>query len=143
MTNNNIQALNEVTETLIDSYKGYEKCIEMSDDSYSLRQNFQRRAQERAELINDFQAQVREFGGEPRTEGTLLGKAHRSFTKFSSAFQDDEKAAVSAIDDGEEYLAEKCEDCLENNELSSETRNLISRAQASARAGERFADMLD
>lgn len=140
---NNIKALNEVTETLIDSYKGYEKSIEISDDSYALRQNFQNRAKERAQLVNEFQNEVRQLGGEPKTEGTMLGKAHRAFESFTALFQDDERAAVSAIDDGEDYLAKKCEGCLEDTALAPKTRELVSRAHASARAGERFADMLD
>ncbi|WP_409433239.1 PA2169 family four-helix-bundle protein [Litorimonas sp. RW-G-Af-16] len=140
---NTVKALNEITETMIDSYKGYEKCLELSDDSYALRQNFRARAQERSQLINDFQNQVRQLGGEPVTDGSVTGKLHRGFTKFASVFQDDEKAAVSAIDDGEEYLAEKIEDCLEDNNLPSPAQSLLKRAHASAKAGERYADLIE
>jgi uncharacterized protein (TIGR02284 family) len=143
MSNQTVKALNEVTETMIDSYKGYEKCLEISQDSFGLRQNFQARAQERGQLINELQGEVRQLGGEPVTEGSITGKLHRSFTKFSSFFQDDEKAAVSAIDDGEEYLAEKIENCLESNSFASSTQGILQRAHASAKAGERYADMIE
>lgn len=143
MTDSNIKALNQVTETLIDSYDGYSKCLEVAQDDYALRQQFMSRAEERAGLINAFQTQVRNLGGEPETDGSVLANAHRKFINVAAMFQDNEKGAISALDDGEEYLAGKCESCLDEDDLSSDTQNLIRRAHASAKAGERFADMLD
>ena len=143
MTNSNIKALNKVTETLIDSYDGYSKCLEVAQDDYALRQQFMSRAEERASLINEFQNQVRSLGGEPETDGSVLASAHRKFINVASIFQDNEKAAISALDDGEEFLAEKCETCLDEDGLTANTQTLIRRAHASAKAGERFADMLD
>ena len=140
---NDIDVLNDVTQTLIDSHKGYETCCEVSDDSYALQTNFQQRAQARADLIKEFQAQVQALGGEPATSGSIAGAAHRAWTSFTTLFSDDEKAAIEAIDDGEEYLAEKIEGCLTNDHLDMRTRELLQKAHASAREGERFADALE
>lgn len=138
-----IKSLNDITETMIDSYKGYEKCLEIAQDDYALRQNFQARAQERSQLINAFQNEIRQLGGEPVVEGSMAGAVHRGFTEFSSMFQQNEKAAVSAIDDGEEYLAEKIENILEDNSYTASAETLLKQAHQSAKAGERYADMID
>lgn len=140
MTNKNIEALNTVTKGLIDSHEGYKKAYEMTDENYGLRSEFIRRANEREQLVQQFQSQVRSFGGEPETSGGLLGSAHRSIMQFSSMFRDDEKAALGAIDDGEEYLADKIENCLNEKDLNdTQTRSLLQQAHSSAKQGERFA----
>ncbi len=141
MTDSNIAALNKVTETLIDSYDGYQKCLDVAQDNPALRQQFLNRAEERAALINKIQSQVRSLGGEPKTDGSVLASAHRKFVDVASMFQSDEKAAINALDDGEEYLAERCESCLDEN-LSPQAQDLIRQAHVSAKAGERFADMM-
>ncbi|NNL88063.1 MAG: DUF2383 domain-containing protein, partial [Marinicaulis sp.] len=65
MSNQTIDALNDVTKTLIDSQKGYEFACEQCDDSYRLRARFHQYANDRKELAADFQNEVRKLGGEP------------------------------------------------------------------------------
>ena len=144
MTNTNIDVLNKVTKGLIDSREGYKKAYEITDENYGLRSEFMRRANERDQLIQQFQTQVRSFGGEPETDGGLLGTAHRSVLQFTSMFRDNEKAALDAIDDGEEYLADKIENCLKEEGMSDvQTRSLLQKAHASAKSGERFAELME
>ncbi|GLQ21086.1 PA2169 family four-helix-bundle protein [Algimonas porphyrae] len=140
---NDIDILNDVTKTLIDSHKGYETCVDVSDDSYALQSNFRDRAERRAALIQEFQSHVRTLGGEPSTSGSVAGAAHRAWTSFTTLFADDEKAAIEAIDDGEEYLAEKIEACLNDAAIQPGTRELLQKAYTDAREGERFADALE
>jgi len=137
-----IDALNDITKVLIDSKKGYEKAYEMADDNYALKPQFLHRAQERGKLIDRFQAQVRSFGGEPQENGGMLGSAHRGWMQFTSLFEKDEKAALQAIDDGEDYLAEQVEERLKRDDIHGETRSLLNQAHQSARNGECFADEL-
>lgn len=140
MTNKNCEILNDVTKTLIDSQKGYEKAYDMADDSYALRSQFQQRANERRQLVNEFQQQVRQYGEEPQTDGGITGTLHRQWSQFSSAFRDDEKAALEAVDTGEEHLAEQIENKLEEDGLDMNTRQLLQKAYTSAKQGERFAE---
>lgn len=142
MTNKNIDTLNDVTKMLIDSQKGYAKAAEVTEDNFTFSAEFQQRSVERARLVNEFQSQVRSFGEEPKTEGGMLGSLHRAMTEFSSMFQSDEKAALEAIDDGEEQLAEYIESKLDDDELDMRTRALLQNAHRAAKAGERFADRL-
>jgi uncharacterized protein (TIGR02284 family) len=140
MQNPNIDALNDVTKTLIDSQKGYQKVCDMSDDSFALRSKFQSLASERTDLINAFQEQVRSYGGEPQTSGGAAGSMHRAWADFTSLFRNDEKAALEAVDTGEEYLANEIAEKLESPKLDPQVRDLLQRAKSSARYGENFAE---
>ncbi|MGB3625567.1 MAG: PA2169 family four-helix-bundle protein [Henriciella sp.] len=140
MQNQNIDALNDVTKTLIDSYKGYDKVCEIADDSFALRGKFQSLAAERSDLIKAFQDQVKAYGGEPETSGGSGGSLHRAWADFTSMFQNDQKAALEAVEDGEEHLAKSARSKLENDGLDMAARELLQRAEASACYGEAFAD---
>jgi len=82
MTNNEIGALNDVTKMLIDSQKGYEMAAEVVDENHHLNEAFKNRATQRGALVTKFQQRVRTLGGEPQTEGGVLGSLHRSMTEF-------------------------------------------------------------
>lgn len=143
MSDQEIKVLNSITKTLIDSRKGYETCCDIVDNDYTLSAEFGRRRDARAALVGEFQARVRVLGGEPEDDGSAVGAVHRAFTRFSALFQDDQNAAASALDDGEEFLAEKIEDRLEDSSLDAATEELLRKALRSAKDGERFADSLD
>lgn len=140
MTNPNVDALNDVAKTLIDSQKGYQKVCEISDESFALRSKFQSLASERADLIKAFQERVKTYGGEPETSGGAGGALHRVWADFTSLFENDEKAALEAVEGGEEHLAKEVASKLEKTDLDQSTRELLQRAQASACYGENFAE---
>jgi uncharacterized protein (TIGR02284 family) len=143
MSNTDIEVLNDVTKTLIDSQKGYEKAADITTEHTALRSQFQERAGTRQQLINEAQLRVRALGGEPQQDGGSMGSLHRAMTDFSAMFQSDKKAALEAIDDGEEHLAEQVGDKLEKDDLSADTRALLIKVRASAVEGERFAERLE
>lgn len=147
MPNRNVLVLNEVTESLIDSQKGYQNCSAIAKDympgDSPIRSEFEQRAQQREQLVNKFQQQVREYGETPIDHGTAKGAIQRDFGKFTSLFKDNAKAALSAVDKGEEHLAHKIENQLSKYEkdLSQPTRHLLEQAHQAAMSGERFAEM--
>jgi len=144
MTDKTIDALNDVTKTLIDSQKGYQKAAEITADDHAvLSAEFSRRSAERLNLVGRFQQQVVSMGGEPQDDGGMAGSAHRAWTDFSSMFTSDADAALEAIDDGEDHLAEAIEKKLEDEDVAVAVRPLLQEALASAREGERFADRLE
>ncbi|CAM3715843.1 PA2169 family four-helix-bundle protein [Litorimonas haliclonae] len=130
-----IDILNDVTQTLIDSYEGYKICLEDMEEGYALRSHFSRRAASRSQLISEFQTAVRDLGGEPVTKGSVSGAAHRGWTKLTALFQDDEKAARQAVDDGERFLAERINEQLRDPGLTPNTQVLLRNAYASATKG--------
>ncbi|MEL6751031.1 MAG: PA2169 family four-helix-bundle protein [Pseudomonadota bacterium] len=140
MTQTATDALNDLLTTMIDSRQGYEKAIEMTSDHPAIAKTFDQRLSERTALIDEVQAKVRSLGGEPRTEGSASGSAHRAWLSVSSLVRGDAKAALSAVEGGEDHLAEQIEDVLESEELSMDLRGLLQKAHASAKAGEAFAE---
>lgn len=139
----NIEVLSDVTAKLIDSCKGYQMCAEVTDDNLVLKNQFLNRQAERQGLVDEFQSKLTARGGEVKSNGTVAGTFHRGFTKFVSIFRNDYKAAVDALDTGEEHLAEYIQDQLKEENLSADTTMLLRKAHTSAVEGERFADLLD
>jgi len=140
MSDKNVDVLNSVTKMLIDSQRGYLKAVEKTDATNPLRPEFERRSNDRQNLIREFQSKVETLGGKPETEGGALGALHRAFLDFSTWFQDNDEATLEAIDDGEELLGDQVEKKLKEEELDMQTRELLSKALGAAREGERFAD---
>lgn len=128
MFSHDIDVLNALTKTLIDNCDGYIICSNMADDNPALNSEFRRVRAEREALIAKFQSAVRSMGGEPEDDGCVSGAVHRGFTRFTALFPDDEAAAISALDDGEEYLAAKIEERLGDTKLKATTRELLHKA---------------
>lgn len=143
MSNDNIKTLNKITKKLIDTQYGYSKGAEIIEDDSALKTELSRRANARSNFVSDFQAKVRMHGEEPETDGTMTGRIHEGFTKFSSLFRDDRKAALSAIDDAEEMLADDVKDAMDDKDLTPDVRQALMQVYTAAKEGERFADRLE
>ena len=130
-----INTLNELIETTIDSVTGYEDSAENVDNE-RLRQVFRERADERQQIVSDLREEVRRLGGNPEESGTFLGKAHQRFEDLKAAITGrDEKAIVNEVERGEDYLKAKWQNALEDGDLGSEARQLVERSYQSVRAG--------
>lgn len=140
MSNDNIKTLNKITKQLIDTKYGYSKGAEMIEANSWIRNEFSRRAVDRDAIVSEFQSKVRALGEEPETNGTITGQIAEGFTKFSTLFVDDAKAALSLVDDAEEKLADEIKDALADEHLKADVRSMLTEAHAAAIAGERFAD---
>lgn len=143
MAERDIEVLNEIIRLMIDSQKGYERAYEASDAAFPMRDEFRQRAERRHQLIEKFQARVSALGGNPDTVGSALGALHRAWVDFVSLFRDDQRAALGALDDGEDYLSDVLEGRLDLKDLTQETRALLQEALTAAEEGEAFADRLD
>lgn len=130
-----INTLNELIETTIDSVTGYEDSAENVGNE-RLRQVFRERADERQQIVSDLREEVRRLGGNPEESGTFLGKAHQRFEDLKAAITGrDEKAIVNEVERGEDYLKAKWQNALEDGDLGSEARQLVERSYQSVRAG--------
>ncbi|WP_017932141.1 ferritin-like domain-containing protein [Robiginitomaculum antarcticum] len=138
-----IEEVNDVTRLMIDSYKGYQAACEECDDSFRLANEFKQRAERRKGYISELQGYVRTLGGEPSTHGTMRGAVHRGWLNFANIFQDDEKGAINAVENGESFLANRIEDCLHDGQLDANATALMKKAHADVKKGARFFDMLD
>jgi uncharacterized protein (TIGR02284 family) len=143
MTNDkSISILNDVLETLVDSRDGYTKAAEVAKRDI-FKQFFTRRAAARNSMIIKAQAEIRDLGGEPVDEGTVLAKAHRMFLTISSALQDNDEAAVEAVDDGENYLRGKVNDAIASDELAATAKTLLKGFNGELHADGRLIDHLE
>lgn len=122
---NDIEAINDLIETMIDSVNGYEEAADVANDP-SIKASFHQLAQERRAIIRDFQTRVQMRGGEPEESGSFSAAAHRSFMNLRSLFQSDTKAAIAEVERGENILREHFETVLANEQLDPELRTFVN-----------------
>ena len=130
-----VTVLNSLIETTIDSVDGYRHSAgEATNPQFA--EIFRSRAQEREQVVAKLRERVTELGGTPEEEGGLLAKAHRQFLSLRDAVTGrDDKAVIAEVDRGESYLNGKWEAALADQELSPQTRRLLTESYQSVRSG--------
>lgn len=129
-----IHVLNGLIETTLDSADGYREAAKETGDS-RYRSVFEKRSFERQQVATDLQGAVRQLGGEPEDNGSILAKAHRAFLDVKHALLRDEKAVVNSVETGEDHMKAKFERALEDSGISATTRETIRRACESVKSG--------
>lgn len=124
-----IQVLNDLIRTVIDSADGYQDARDASDDP-GHRDLFARREAERRVLADDLSSDVRSLGGEPDTNGSILAKAQRAFTDVKHALLRDELTVVEAVDGADNHVSARFQKALDDSAISATTRETIRRAFA-------------
>jgi len=129
-----IKVLNGLVEGLIDSADGYhEAAVETADAAY--RTWFEARAAERRRLAEEFKAAVRERGGSPEEDGSILAKAQRAFMDVKHALLRNDASVIDTVEGGEDQLKARFERALADSELSATTKETVRRAYGEVRAG--------
>lgn len=130
-----INTLNTLIETTVDSVTGYEDSAKNIDNE-RFRQIFRERADERQKVVQDLRNEVRRLGGDPEESGSFMGKAHQRFEDLKAAITGrDEKSIVNEVERGEDYIKGKFEAALDGDNLGSEARQVVERAYQSVRSG--------
>lgn len=129
-----IKVLNNLIETTLDSVDGYREAAKETDNE-TYRAMFEQRSFERQRVATDLQGTVRQLGGTPEDDGTMLAKAHRAFLDIKHSLTKDEQAVVNSVENGEDHIKSKFEKAVEDRDLSATTRDTIQRAYASVREG--------
>jgi uncharacterized protein (TIGR02284 family) len=130
-----INTLETLTTTLIDSINGYEDAAKDIDNS-RFEEIFRQRASERRQVIDDLRNEIRRLGGDPPDEGSFMGKTHQRWMDLKSAVTGgDEQRIINSVEAGEDYLKEKFETALDSGDLTGESRQVIERAYQSVRSG--------
>lgn len=141
MSNQDVSWLNALTSTLIDSVDGYSQAAEATNNA-EVKQKFQRLAERRRNVVEEFQRKVRELGGTPEDSGSLSAAAHRQFLNLRSYIQSDVKAALSEVERGEEYLESRFEAALDDDDLSPTAKAFIQQHWAQVNADEEYVESL-
>lgn len=134
--NKNIATLNSLIATTLDSIDGYRKAADEADAG-QFREIFLSRASERQSVVTELQAKVRELGGNPEDDGTVLASAHRAFLGLRDMLTGarDDDAVIAEVERGEDHIKSKFESALSDADLDPAVRQLIERGYGSVRAG--------
>lgn len=134
-TSHDIQVINGLITTTIDSADGYRKAAEDATNE-QFRSMFSNWANERDAVVDDLQLHVRTIGGEPDTTGSLLAGAHRFMLDVRDALStSDDTAVIAEVERGEDYIKDKYETALNDEDLSAMCREKVSMAYQSVRKG--------
>ena len=133
-TDHDISVLNSLITTTIDSANGFENSAE-DIKSPDLQRFFSEMSQERRQVIGRLQEHVRMHGGTPNDDGSLKADLHRRFEDLRKAIGGGDKAIVEEVERGEDYLKDKYEAALADEQLSSDCRSIVEEAYQSVRRG--------
>ena len=137
-----VEQLDTLIATTLDSVEGYRESAKQIDDP-QLADFFNQRATERAEIVGKFQSQQKTLGGEVRDEGSILGSAHRQFLNLKENISNSDRSAIiNEIETGENYLIDKFETVLKDDDLTGDTRSLITDAYSQIKTGYEQVEMI-
>ena len=130
-----VHVLNSLIETTIDSVDGYERAAREARNP-EFRRIFEERAFERRRVIDDLRQEVTRMGGEVEDDGSVLAKAHRSFLKIRDAVAGgDDKQVIDEVERGEDFIKNKYEMAMRDDELTMPARETVTRAYDSVKSG--------
>jgi uncharacterized protein (TIGR02284 family) len=130
-----VGTLNDLIKTTIDSVDGYRAAAEDAENS-EYRSIFFDRANERSAVADQLQSYVRELGGDPTTDGSIVAGAHRVFMDLKSAITgNDDAAVVAEVERGEDHIKHQFEEAMSDHDISPETREIIDRCYQSVKQG--------
>lgn len=137
-----VSVLNTLIATTIDSALGFEESAEEVKNG-QFASEFRRFAEERRQVVQQLQADVRRLGGTPEDDGSVKGAAHRRWLNFKNAVTGaSDDAVIQEVRNGETYLRGKYDSALEDQKLSTEARAAITAAYQSVRSGHERATLL-
>jgi uncharacterized protein (TIGR02284 family) len=129
-----IEVLNSLIETTLDSVAGYRDAArDAANPRY--RNLFQRRAAERRQVADDLQRQVRALGGTPEDDSSVLVAGHRAFLTLRDSLTKGDDCILGAVELGEDYITNKYEEAIDDDDLSVNIRTAVVRAYSSVKSG--------
>ncbi|MBC7984733.1 MAG: PA2169 family four-helix-bundle protein [Candidatus Obscuribacterales bacterium] len=134
LNTHDIKVLNELITTTLDSADGYSEAAKDAANP-TFKNLFSQWAQERRQVVNELQGQVRILGGQPETDGSVLGSAHRVFLNIRDSLSKGDKGVVEEVERGEDYIKAKYEEALDDEDLSDLVRPVLGRAYDSVLQG--------
>lgn len=130
-----IDVTNTLIATTLDSMKGYREAAEDSEVSNHVA-FFRAMAEDRSKVASDLQEHVRSLGGDARTESSTAGAVHRTWLDIKAAITgNDEEAVIREVERGEDYIKEKFEAAIGDDDLSPQTRGVLEKCMESIRRG--------
>lgn len=133
--NDNEATLNTLIATTLDSADGYRKAAEKADNE-RYRSLFLEFAGERERCVRQLQDEVRQLGGNPEDDGSILAAAHRAFLSLREAVTgSDDRSVIAEVERGEDYIKGKYEAALDGGRLTGSAEQAVRQAYQSVREG--------
>lgn len=133
--NDNEATLNTLIATTLDSADGYRQAAEKADNE-RYRSLFLEFAGERERCVRQLQDEVRQLGGNPEDDGSILAAAHRSFLSLRDAVTgSDDRSVVAEVERGEDHIKNKYEKALESGNLTGSAEQTVRQVYQSVREG--------
>lgn len=129
-----IKTLNGLLATVVDSIDGFEQASRSVETS-RFKSIFDDVARDRRGLTGDFETQIRQAGGTPDDEGTMLASAHRVLMRLRDAVSKGDVAVVDEAERGEDHIKAKFQEAADDAELSQPVRQFVNEAAVRVKAG--------
>ena len=129
-----IDILNSLITTTIDSALGFERSAEDADAG-RFAQFFRDFGAERRQVVARLQDYVRALGATANDDGSLKADLHRRWVDLRDVFSRGDGAIIAEVERGEDYLKAKYDDALADTRLAPNTLAVIREAYQSVRAG--------
>lgn len=140
-----ITVLNRLIETLKDGQEGFRAAAE-DVRSGDVRALFNSYSLQRAKFAGELQTLVQSLGdSDPETTGSVAGAIHRGWIDLKSAIMSkDDHAILAECERGEDSAVAEYSSALENTDLPTNVRDVISRQAAEIKeAHDRVRDLRD
>lgn len=129
-----VKVLNSLIETTMDSAHGYRNAAEGADNP-EFKTLFAERAGKREELCRRLQQEVRNFGGEPEDDQSLMGRIHNKFAELRGELGGrDDKGVIDEVERGEDVIKAKFEKAAQEADLPEPARQLVASAYTEVKA---------
>jgi uncharacterized protein (TIGR02284 family) len=142
MTTASTKTLETLTDTTIDSVKGYELAAQKAK-SPELKRILTEQAAKRRRTVDMLKSEVARQGGSLTTDGTVTGDLHRIWSTIANLFEDADEAAAERVEEGEDYISQKFWHALDKGDLDPATRAIVQRAYDEIIEGEKLTDRLE
>jgi uncharacterized protein (TIGR02284 family) len=127
-----VSVLNGLIEISRDGANGFRTCAADAHDA-ALKSYFENRAQSCAQAANTLSAEVRRYGGDPDTGGTVSGTLHRAWVDLKTTLtSNDNLAVLEECERGEAAAVVAYENAL-REELPGELRALLDQQYEGAK----------
>lgn len=134
--------LNNLGQYVFDSIEGYRNAHDRSD-SPALKSAFASRIDRREATLTKINQGLMAMGEERITSGSTTGKFHEMWGAVLNALGAGDQTVVSHVEEGEDFLKERFQDALKDDDLDPRERDVITSCMAEIAEGEMFADQLE
>ena len=144
-----VEVLNDLVKVNNDRIAGYERAInEAKDLDVDLKATFEGMIRESEQYKQELVSKVQECGGEVEEGTTTSGQIYRAWMDVKATFTGhDRESILASCEFGEDAAQKAYKEALESDDLTMETRQLVTNQKPSLKAShdliKRYRDMHD